>query len=168
MFSSYDHPAYHKAAVDAGAFGFVLKDGTTETLVDAIRAAAAGRASFSMQTMETLRHDLRLPSERELQVVAMLAGGASNDEIARDLGLRPKTVEGHLRTLFDRYGVVSRTELAMHAVNEGWIRRQGGRRGRPNGHATDDGRWMPDRESLGAVRGKGPRQRAEPAARRPA
>ena len=168
MFSSHDHPAYHKAAVDAGAFGFVLKDGTTEALVDAIRAAAAGRASFSMQTMETLRHDLRLPSERELQVVAMLAAGASNDEIARDLGLRPKTVESHLRTLFDRYGLVSRTELAMHAVNQGWIRRQGGKRGQPirGGDVATAGQWMPDRESLGAVRGKGAGHRAEPAGHR--
>ena len=109
-----------------------------------------------MRTMETLRHDLRLPSERELQVVAMLAAGASNDEIARDLGLRPKTVESHLRTLFDRYGLVSRTELAMHAVNEGWIRRQGRSPGRPTGgDVAKDGRWMADRESLGAVRGNG-------------
>jgi DNA-binding NarL/FixJ family response regulator len=157
MFSSHDHPAYHKAAVDAGAFGYVLKDGSTEALVDAIRAAAGGRASFSMQTIETLRRDLRLPSERELQIVAMVAAGASNDEIARDLHVRPKTIESHLRTLFDRYGVVSRTDLAMHAVNEGWIRHQGGRNGQANSRrpAEIDRRWLPDQESLGAVRGKG-------------
>jgi hypothetical protein len=52
-------------------------------------------------------------------------------------------------------------------VNEGWIRRQGGRRGRPNGGGDPptDGRWMPDRESLGAVRGKGGGHRTEPAGR---
>ena len=161
MFSSHDHPAYHKAAVDSGAFGYVLKDGSTQALVDAIRAAAGGRASFSTQTIDTLRDDLGLPSERELQIVAMLAAGASNDEIARDLGVRPKTIESDLRRLFDRYGVVSRTELAMHAVNEGWIRRQGRPAGEARGPAPAgvDRRWQPDRESLGAVRRKGSGQR---------
>ena len=65
--------------------------------------------------------ELRRPSERELDVVALVARGASNDEIARDLVLSLKTVETHLRRLFSRYGVGNRTELAVLAVREGWV-----------------------------------------------
>lgn len=147
MFSSHDHPAYHKAAFERGAAGYVLKDGSTDQLVEAVRAAAAGRTSFSVRTLRAVREDVKVPSERELQIVRLVAEGRSNDEMAHLLGIRPKTVESHLRTLFDRYGVVSRTELALHAVHEGWIRRASDAGG-------EAGRWIADGETLGATKGR--------------
>ncbi len=54
-------------------------------------------------------------------MIGLLAAGRSNDEIALELGITVRTVESHLRRLFARYGVFSRTELAMVAVREGWI-----------------------------------------------
>jgi len=156
MFSSHDHPAYHKAAFEGGAFGFVLKDGSSAQLLDGIRAAAAGRMTFSIETLQTIRRDVRLPSERELQIIGLLAEGASNDEIARDLSIRPKTVESHLRSLFDRHGLASRTELALHAVREGWIRRTDRRNaGRKNDREElQAGHWIADRETLGTLAGR--------------
>jgi DNA-binding NarL/FixJ family response regulator len=154
MFSSHDHPAYHKAAFEGGASGFVLKDGSSAQLLEAIRAAAAGRVTFSNQTLQTIRHDVQLPTERELQIIGLVAEGQSNDEIGRDLSIRPKTVESHLRTLFDRYGLASRTELALHAVREGWIRiserRSSAERGAAQPHERS-GDWIADRETLGAL-----------------
>ena len=67
-----------------------------------------------------IRSAPRRPSDRELEVLRLLTTGASNDEIAGRLGLSDKTVESHLRRMFDRYGVLSRTELAVLAVREGW------------------------------------------------
>ena len=64
---------------------------------------------------------LRRPSDRELDVVSLVARGASNEAIAQELVLSMKTVESHLRRLFSRYGVTNRTELAVLAVREGWI-----------------------------------------------
>lgn len=61
------------------------------------------------------------PSKRELEVMRLVAGGASNDQIARELFLSLKTVESHLRRLFGRYDVTNRTELAVLAVREGWV-----------------------------------------------
>jgi DNA-binding CsgD family transcriptional regulator len=58
---------------------------------------------------------------RELEVVRQVADGRSNDEIGAALGITTKTVEGHLRRLFERLGVQSRTELATRAVREGWL-----------------------------------------------
>lgn len=149
MFSSYDHPAYHKAAFERGAAGYVLKDGTTDQLVEAIRSAAAGRTSFSVKTLRTVREDVRVPSDRELEIVRLVADGHSNDEVAHELGIRPKTVESHLRTLFDRYGVLSRTELALHAVHQGWLRR-----GRSGAVGSSAGGWIADVETLGATKAR--------------
>jgi DNA-binding CsgD family transcriptional regulator len=72
-------------------------------------------------TLRALREAPRRPSARELSAIRLLARGASNDEIATGLGISVKTVESHLRRLFGRYGVLSRTELAMLAVREGWL-----------------------------------------------
>jgi len=65
--------------------------------------------------------DLPRPSQRELEVMRLVAAGASNEHIARELFLSLKTVESHLRRLFARYDVTNRTELAVLAVREGWV-----------------------------------------------
>jgi DNA-binding CsgD family transcriptional regulator len=60
-------------------------------------------------------------SERELDVVRLVVEGRSNDEIGGRLGIGPKTVESHLRRLFERFDLASRTELATRALREGWL-----------------------------------------------
>ena len=60
-------------------------------------------------------------SPRELDVVRLLIEGRSNDEIGGALGIGAKTVETHLRRLFERFDVASRTELAARALREGWL-----------------------------------------------
>jgi DNA-binding NarL/FixJ family response regulator len=82
---------------------------------------ARGETFFPAVTLRALRDAPRRPSARELGAIRLLARGASNDEIAVGLGISIKTVESHLRRLFGRYGVLSRTELAMLAVREGWL-----------------------------------------------
>jgi DNA-binding NarL/FixJ family response regulator len=122
MYSSYDHPVYHRAAFEGGAAAFVLKMAQPEELVSAVASAAAGRTSFSPSTMRAVRSVGEVPTARELAVLERLAEGQSTAEIAGALGIRPRTVESHLRSLFDRTGVLSRTELVLHAIREGWIR----------------------------------------------
>ena len=60
-------------------------------------------------------------SARERDVLALVVNGASNDEIGMQLGISTRTVESHLRRLFDRLEVASRTELAGRALREGWL-----------------------------------------------
>ncbi len=73
--------------------------------------------------MRSVRSAPRRPSDREIVVLGLIGAGASNAEAARSLGLSEKTIESHLRRLFDRYGVLSRTELAVLAIDERWITR---------------------------------------------
>jgi DNA-binding NarL/FixJ family response regulator len=114
--TSYDYPQYVEAALRLGAVGYVLKTAPIDELLSAIRRAADGKLSFD------LRPAAAAPlSARELEVVQAGVEGLSNDEIAGRLGISPKTVESHLRRLFERHGMASRTELATRALRDGWL-----------------------------------------------
>jgi two-component system NarL family response regulator len=116
ILTAFDIPQYADAALRLGASGYVLKTAPTEELVAAIRRVADGGLAFSIRP--SARVSL---SQRERQVVALVVAGRSNDEIAAELGIAAKTVETHLRRLFMRLGLASRTELATRALREGWL-----------------------------------------------
>lgn len=116
VLTSYDYPQYADAALRLGAVGFVVKTAPTAELLDAIRHAAAGGLHFGV------RPDAAVAlTDRERQVVQHVIDGASNDEIGALLGISTRTVESHLRRLFERLGLASRTELASRALLEGWL-----------------------------------------------
>ncbi len=119
VLTSYDYPQYAEAALRLGASGFVLKTAPIAELLDAIRRAAAGGLAFAVRP-PAAASQVRL-SERELDVVRLVVDGRSNDEIASRLGIGAKTVESHLRRLFERLDIASRTELATRALREGWL-----------------------------------------------
>ena len=96
-----------------------------DEILRAVRVVAAGGTAFSSQALDAARSTPRAPSDREISVLRSLAGGASSDEIGALLGISTRTVESHLRRMFDRYGVVSRTELAVLALREGWVEVRG-------------------------------------------
>jgi len=121
VLSGFDQPSFLRAAFEGGAAGYVSKAAPVDEIVDAILAVAAGESRFPDVTLRALRDAPRRPSGRELAAIRLLAQGSSNDEIAVGLGISIKTVESHFRRLFGRYGVLSRTELAMLAVREGWL-----------------------------------------------
>jgi len=121
VLSGFDQPSFLRAAFEGGAAGYLSKAAPMDEIVAAIDAVAAGETRFPDVTLRALRDAPRRPSPRELAAIRLLARGASNDEIAVGLGISVKTVESHLRRLFGRYGVLSRTELAMLAVREGWL-----------------------------------------------
>ncbi len=113
--TSYDYPQYADAALRLGAAGFVVKTAPTAELLDAIRRAAAGGLAFGVRPGGVTL------SAREREVVQLVVEGASNDEIGARLGISSRTVESHLRRLFERVEVASRTELAARALREGWL-----------------------------------------------
>ena len=114
--TSYDYPQYADAALRLGAAGFVVKTAPTAELLDAIRRAASGGLAFGVRPGGGVAL-----STRERDVVRLVVEGASNDEIGSRLGISSRTVESHLRRLFERLDVASRTELAARALREGWL-----------------------------------------------
>jgi DNA-binding NarL/FixJ family response regulator len=118
VLTAYDYPQYAEAALRLGAAGFVLKTAPMAELLDAIRRAAGGGMAFGVRPRASDRARL---SRRELEVVALVVEGRSNDEIGATLGIGAKTVETHLARLFERFSIASRTELATRALREGWL-----------------------------------------------
>ena len=118
VLTAYDYPQYAAAALRLGASGFVVKTAPVTELVDAIRSAAAGGLAFGRRPDPSAGAPL---SPREMEVVRLVIDGRSNDEIGASLGITTKTVEGHLRRLFERLQIQSRTELATRALREGWL-----------------------------------------------
>jgi DNA-binding NarL/FixJ family response regulator len=117
VLTSYDYPQYVDAALRLGAAGYVLKTAPIAELLDAVRRAASGKLAFGV------RPGGSAPplSGREREVVRLVTDGLSNDEIATRLSISPKTVESHLRRLFERHSLASRTELATRALRDGWL-----------------------------------------------
>ena len=118
--TAYDYAQYADAALRLGAAGFVLKTAPVAELVDAIRRAASGGLAFARRPTVGPGAAVRL-SARELEVVRLVVDGRSNDEIGAALRIGSKTVETHLRRLFERFRIASRTELATRALREGWL-----------------------------------------------
>ena len=121
MVSGYDQPSLIRAAFERGAAGYIVKTSHIEDILAEIRVVAAGGTAFSATAVRSVRAAPRRPSDREIQVIGLVSAGASNAEAAGLLDLSEKTIESHLRRLFDRYGVLSRTELAVLAMREGWV-----------------------------------------------
>lgn len=126
--SAHEDEDYVREALAAGAVGYILKTAPARELVEGIRAVAAGSVVLSpslsrrlaQSRIEPARASDRL-SARELAVLREMALGHANKEIARDLGISQRTVEGHLHNIFEKLRVTSRTEAVVHAANHGII-----------------------------------------------
>jgi two-component system response regulator DesR len=121
VLTSFDRSSLMRSAFERGAAGFLDKGAEMGVILAAVRTVAAGGTAFSAAVLDAARYAPKPPSDREVAVLTELHKGATSDEIGARLGISARTVESHLRRLFDRYGVLSRTELAVLALREGWI-----------------------------------------------
>jgi DNA-binding NarL/FixJ family response regulator len=114
-------------AMRAGAIGYLLKDTEADKLGQAIRAAAAGQVQLSPAVAARLVREIRPPSmvepltERETEVLKLLARGYSNKGIATELFIGEKTVKTHVSNILAKLAVPSRTQAALHAVRVGLV-----------------------------------------------
>jgi DNA-binding NarL/FixJ family response regulator len=120
-------------AVLAGASGYLLKNATLEQIVQGIRAAAAGESLISPAVAAQLLRRIRTApgaalaavsrdvelTERELEVLKLLAAGKDNAQIAQDLFLSEKTVKNHVSAILRKLQLQNRTEAAVFAVRSG-------------------------------------------------
>ena len=117
VLSSFAPRHFVHVARDNGAAGYLTKDIDSETLFAALRVVASGGHVFP-PPRPTLG---RGPSAREIQIVACIASGLSSEETGLRLGISGRTVESHLARMFERYSVVSRTQLVVLAARKGWL-----------------------------------------------
>ena len=122
-------------AVMAGACGYLLKNSSIQELIAGIRAASAGESLISPQiaakvlqrlraqskdadAAETIRAEL---SDRELQVLKLIANGKDNAQIARELFISPKTVKNHISNILMKLQIENRIQAAVYAVRSGIV-----------------------------------------------
>jgi DNA-binding NarL/FixJ family response regulator len=121
-------------AVRAGAIGYLLKDTDAEALCKAIKAAAAGQVQLAPAAAARLMREVQGPAskpaeeaggltERETDVLRLVARGKANKEIASDLGIGEKTVKTHVSNVLAKLGVQSRTQAALAAARMGLVDR---------------------------------------------
>lgn len=121
IYSAYDMPALVLRAMEGGAAAYVRKSSRPAAMAEAVRAAASGKRLFDPDLVRIAHGARPAPSQREREILRLVAAGSGNEEIARHLALSPKTIESHLRRMFMRYGVISRTELIAVAGEQGWL-----------------------------------------------
>lgn len=118
------------SAVRAGAIGYLLKDTQSEELLNSIKLAAAGQVQLSPQATAMLMQEVRLPespeslTERETDVLRLIARGYSNREIADELVLGEKTIKTHVSNVLSKLQLTSRTQAALYAVRIGLVTMQ--------------------------------------------
>jgi len=130
ILSAYDDEDYVSAALDAGASGYLLKSAHGHEVVAAIRAVAEGQVVMDARlARQALRRrdspPVDEPTAREIEVLRLAARGLRTKDIAIELGTSPRTVEAHFTSIFNRFGVTTRTEAVMHAAARRWIRHEG-------------------------------------------
>jgi len=134
ILSAYDDDEYVFGLVEAGAAGYLLKTASGEEVTRAIRAVHKGEPVLDPIIARKVLNRLRFPgkvlrvgipsehlSKREIDVIRLAAKGMSNKDIADELHLSRRTVEGNLRTIFNKLGVGSRTEAVIKAMGKGWL-----------------------------------------------
>lgn len=128
VLSAYNRREYVVGMLEAGAAGYVLKDDPPETLAAAVRAVADGKQWLSPRVTQLLvtsaaRRDTRYVedlTEREREVLRLMAAGRRNERIAEDLDITEQTVKNHVRSIFGKLGVQTRVEAVLYAIAQGW------------------------------------------------
>lgn len=126
VLTTYDTEADVIAAIDAGASGYLLKDAPADELFRAVRATARGETVLSPAIAATLLRRASSPgpvlTEREVQVLELLAEGRANKQIARTLLVSEATVKSHLSHIYTKLGVDSRAGAVAKAIEQRVIR----------------------------------------------
>jgi NarL family two-component system response regulator LiaR len=134
VLTSYHEDEHIFPALKAGALSYILKDVSAEELASAVRKAAAGEAMLHprvaarvIKELQGRREDPLNPftelSERELEVLKLIADGMSNAEMAAKLVLSEKTIKGHVSNILSKLHLVDRTQAAVYAWREGIVRK---------------------------------------------
>ncbi len=130
ILSTFDNPLYVGQAMALGASGYLLKGCERDELIQAITRAAAGKSAWTRSEIRRVSGALSTPrlqdidvplTEREAEVLRLLALGKTNKQIARSLAISFETVKEHVQHILNKIGVSDRTQAAVWAVREGLV-----------------------------------------------
>lgn len=124
VLTTYGTPDELQRALDAGAAGILLKSTENETIIDAIRRLAAGQTVIMPEIARQLQTKPESPAltDRQINILTSLTQGLSNKAIAAQMGISTPGVKKHLKTIFKKLGVESRTEAVLLALASHLVR----------------------------------------------
>lgn len=130
ILTAFDDDPYVLAVLQAGANGYVLKTASPEEIIRAVRDVHAGKSALDESIVQkmmaqvssvTQAQTIENLTEREMEVLVLVAQGYTNKAIGLQLGISDRTVQGHLAHIFAKLQAGSRTEAVMRAVSLGWL-----------------------------------------------
>jgi NarL family two-component system response regulator LiaR len=134
VLTGYDYDEYIFSMLDAGAAGYLLKNVSGDELISAVRAVYAGEPMIHPTVLRKLMARFKTPaarpaptrpsqllSEREMEVLKIAAKGMSNKDIGDKLFISERTVQAHMRSIFNKLGVGSRSEAILYGLKRGWF-----------------------------------------------
>lgn len=131
ILSAYDDDPYVMAVIQAGANGYVLKTASPDEIIRAVKDVYEGKSALDSEIIQKMvahvssgiyeQQPFDKLTERELEVLALVAKGYTNKAIGVQLGISDRTVQGHLAHIFSKLQSASRTEAVMRAVSLGWL-----------------------------------------------
>jgi DNA-binding NarL/FixJ family response regulator len=130
ILTAYDDDPYVMAVLQAGANGYILKTASPKEIVRAVRDVFAGKSALDAEIVQkmvaqvssgTHEQPVEKLTDREMEVIALVAKGFTNKAIGVQLGISDRTVQGHLAHIFSKLQSGSRTEAVMRAVSLGWL-----------------------------------------------
>jgi NarL family two-component system response regulator LiaR len=134
VLTGYDYDEYIFSMLEAGAAGYLLKNVSGDELISAVRAVYAGEPMIHPAVLRKVMMRFKTPppaptpvhtlsplSEREMEVLKIAAKGVSNRDIASELFISERTVQAHMRSVFNKLGVGSRSEAILYGLKKGWF-----------------------------------------------
>jgi len=134
VLTGYDYDEYIFSMLEAGAAGYLLKNVSGDELIGAVRAVYAGEPMIHPTVLRKLMTRFKTPvskpaplkaasplSEREMEVLKVAAKGMSNRDIAGELYISERTVQAHMRSVFNKLGVGSRSEAILYGLRKDWF-----------------------------------------------
>jgi two-component system response regulator DesR len=122
ILTTFARAGYFERALKAGADGYLLKDSPSEELASSIRSIMAGRRIYAPELMDEAYGQENPLTEREKEVLLLIADGKNTQQIASQLYLTTGTVRNYISVILDKLGVSNRIEAIMHFKEKGWFK----------------------------------------------
>lgn len=122
ILTTFARSGYFQRALKAGVRGYLLKDSPSEELASSIRNVMAGRRIYAPELMDDVYSEENPLTEREMDVLELVADGRNTKEIASQLSITTGTVRNYISTILDKLGVTNRIEAITQSKKKGWFK----------------------------------------------
>ncbi|MDP4162519.1 MAG: response regulator transcription factor [Bacillota bacterium] len=122
ILTTFARTGYFQRALKAGVRGYLLKDSPSEELASSIRSVMAGKRIYAPELMDDVYSEENPLTEREMEVLEMVADGRNTKEISSKLSITTGTVRNYISTILDKLDVTNRIEAITHLKEKGWFK----------------------------------------------